>query len=52
MTWIIVTLIMNHASYLITNPRLFLRRCKTKDEDNHGDAEYTENRRIEKGRGI
>jgi len=27
-------------------------RCKTKNENNHGDAEYKENRKIEKGRGI
>jgi len=28
------------------------RRCKTKNENNHGDTEYTENRRTKKGREI
>jgi len=28
------------------------RALKTKNENNHGDAEYKENRKIEKGRGI
>jgi hypothetical protein len=28
---------------------VYLWRCKAKNENNHEDAEYTENRRIEKG---